>query len=1295
MSVSVFRTRTSKPNSFTNSARELLVRARPDSLRRRRTDDKRPDDKRPDQRPDQRDSGGPSWRRRMMPVVRRHRGVLIATVALATVYAAAQSFIPLVQQIVLDDAIIEPTIPLLPWLSLLAVLGIAMGGLSAAWRYLSAKAALKVQHDIRDQIYDTLQRLDFSGHSQLQSGQLVSRASGDLRWVQVLIGFFGQLAATVIGIVLSLAVMMQLSPLLAVIVMIIIVAVFAVTHRMRGNVHAAGWDAQRSEAELMTEIEEAVLGVRVVRAFGQEEAETKRLHHSLIDMFRSRVRAVRLRAPFLASLMAGPQIGQVVILGLGGLMVASGELTVGIFLAFISYLTQLAAKARTIGMVLSNMPQCQAAVERIGEILDLRPTLVEAEAARSPEARGGRIEFSDVSFAYADGDGHKVLDGLDLTIEPGETVALVGPSGCGKSTALQLIPRYFEAGSGVVSVDGTDVADQPIAELRGRIAMVFENSFLFSDTVANNIAYGRPDATQEEIEAAAKAALAHEFILELDEGYDTPIGERGMTLSGGQRQRVALARALLINPDVLLLDDATSSVDTSVEHEIHANLEPYLANATAVLVAYRESTVRMADRVVVLDRGRVADQGTHEDLFARSELYRDLFGDLEGDADGAADLLPAARRGEFAATASSWESRQDATGRVPLDLGIPPALAARIASLPPFKDQTQVDLPAEDTNTEPFKLLKFLKPYRVGLFIGLLLVAAETLLTLLNPLLVREGVNGGMLAGERGVLLAVCGAAAALAIGLYFVQRDSQIWTQRTTERLLVALRARVYGQLQRLGIDYYDRTQAGRIMTRMTSDIDAISELLRVGLINLMMAVLTFVGMSFVVVALDPRLALTVLCVIPPAALATVWYRKRASVAYDEARERTSMLNANLQESLVGIRVTHAYRREARNLQKFDGIGKEFIHWSLKSAFATSVYVGIFEVLSILATVAVLGLGAMFVGAGTLAIGTLLAFMLYLAQVFAPVQQLASVFDVYQRARAGLVRVRELLELKTSTPVNTDAVNPDEIEGDIKLEGVRLRYAGTATDALKRVDLHIPAGQRVAFVGRTGAGKSTTVKLVSRFYDPTEGELLIDDVPLPDLDLVQYRRRLGYVPQEPHLFTRTVRDNIAYGRPDATDAEVEAAARAVGAHEFISRMPDGYHHMITERGRSLSAGQRQLLCLARALLIDPAILILDEATSNLDLASERKVNQAMRVVAQGRTTLVVTHRPQSLHWVERVLVVSGGEIVGDTTPHQYLAEDDAPADAGSGEAGGAGVAGVADGADGEPARGEKVAAAV
>ncbi|WP_198663777.1 ABC transporter ATP-binding protein [Jiangella endophytica] len=1183
---------------------------------------------------------------------------MIVSVVVALAWAVAVAAVPVTQGRVVDDAIDTRSAPLMPLILLLIGLAVARFILSSWWRYVGGVTAFRIQDDLRHDVYDTLQRLDFTGHAQLQSGQLVSRISGDLRYVHMLLSWIPQVAATLLSSLLAVIVMFTLSPLIAALVVAVIVVVFAVTNRQRRQVYAAGWDAQDREAEMTSRVEEAVTGVRVVRAFGQQPAETARLHGALLDMFQARVRAVRLRAPFIASLQGAPLFGQVLVLLAGGLLVIEGQLTIGVFLACTGYLAELIGAARVAGMVLTNAPLCKAATERVGELLDLQAEITEPLRPVPADERGGAVSFHQLRFAYADGDGHQVLRRFSLEVKPGETVALVGPSGCGKSTALSMLPRFFDADAGTVTVDGIDVRRWSLPELRRRIGVVFENSFLFSDSIAANIAYGRPDAGIDEIRAAARAALADEFIDALPDGYDTVVGEQGITLSGGQRQRVALARALLAEPDILLLDDATSSVDVKVEELIHANLEPFLASRTVLLVAYRESTLRLADRVVLVDDGRVVDEGGHAELLERNALYRDLFGDGPGTevADRTTDLMSHARAGRFEATASAWESRQDATGSLPsLQLAVPPAVAERIAALPPPQDPPNVDLEREGGTRGPLRLPSFLRPYVGGLLVGLALVILEAAITLANPMLVQEAVDDGMRAGSASVLLWVCLAAAVLVGLLWVDQRTGYLWTTRSTERLLLAMRVRIFGQLQRLGIDFYDRTQAGRVMTRITSDVDAIAQLFQVGLINAVVSVATFAGMTVVVVALDPMLALVVLGVVPFAGAVTWWYRRRASVAYDDARELLSTINADVQESMAGIRVTHAFRREAVNLGRFAGLGRQYVTASLRGLYATSVYVAAIELLSVLAIAAVLWVGAQRIEAGTLALGTLIAFLLYLAQVFAPVQQLSSVFDVYQRARTGLVRVRALLALETSTPVRPDAMPVDAIAGDLRFEQVRLRYASAATDAVRDVDLHVPAGQRVAFVGRTGAGKSTLSKLVARFYDPTDGRVLVDGRPLDDLDVTSYRQHLGYVPQEPFLFSRTIRDNIAYARPDASDAEVEAAARAVGAHEFVTRLPGGYHHVVAERGRSLSAGQRQLVCLARALLGDPSILILDEATSNLDLASERKVNQAMRVASAGRTTIVVTHRPQSLHWVDRVVEVADGRITTDEPAPRYV----------------------------------------
>jgi ATP-binding cassette subfamily B protein len=366
--------------------------------------------------------------------------------------------------------------------------------------------------------------------------------------------------------------------------------------------------------------------------------------------------------------------------------------------------------------------------------------------------------------------------------------------------------------------------------------------------------------------------------------------------------------------------------------------------------------------------------------------------------------------------------------------------------------------------------------------------------------------------------------------------------------------------------------------------------------------------------------------------------------------------VNANLQESISGVRVAQAFRREERNMIEFRRVAREHRDAGLDALRIQSTYFPFVEFLSVVAMAVVLGLGDQFVSSRALTVGAMFAFLLYLNQFFAPIQQLSQVFDTYQRAGAGLRQIRKLLATPTATPEAEHPLDPGRITGSIKLEHVRFRYPGTPADALRDATVEIMPGESVALVGETGAGKSTLVKLVARFYDANEGRVLVDGHPLNDLDLTKYRQQIGYVPQEPFLFSGTIRDNIAYGKPSASDAEVEAAARAVGAHDFIASTTDGYHHVVTERGRSLSSGQRQLICLARALLVNPAILILDEATSNLDLATEAKVNRAMGIVTRGRTALLIAHRLQTAKRADRILVVHEGRIVEDGSHEQLLA---------------------------------------
>ena len=479
----------------------------------------------------------------------------------------------------------------------------------------------------------------------------------------------------------------------------------------------------------------------------------------------------------------------------------------------------------------------------------------------------------------------------------------------------------------------------------------------------------------------------------------------------------------------------------------------------------------------------------------------------------------------------------------------------------------------------------------------------------------------------------------------------------RTGERLLFTLRTKLFAQLQRLGLDFYERELSGRIMTRMTTDVDALSSFLQTGLITMVSSVLTFFGVLAALLIINLQLGLAVLCIFPVLVAATLVFRVKSAKAYADSREKVSAVNAYFAENVAGLRVTQAFRREQVNRDRFGALSQAFRVSRLQAQRYIALYFPFVQTLSTVAGAIVLVLATSQMHSGTLTTGALIAYLLYIDLFFAPVQQLSQVFDGYQQAMVGLHRITDLLRIRTSTPASGHPVAAGRLIGRIELRDVDFSYGGAAdTNALSGVDLAIEPGETVALVGQTGAGKSTLVKLIARFYDATGGEVLVDGTDVRDYDLASYRHQLGIVPQESYLFAGTVRDSIAYARPDASDAEVEAAARATGAHEMIIRLSGGYSHEVAERGRNLSAGQRQLIALARAQLADPAILLLDEATAALDLAAEAAVNRAIAELTAARTTIVVAHRLTTASRADRIVVLDQGRIAESGTHGELLA---------------------------------------
>lgn len=1223
-------------------------------------------------RPEPASDAGLGWIRRLLRACLQHRGLMFGALSAAVLGVSLDAIGPLLTRAVVDGAVAGSTAVLGAVVVAFVVLAAVRFAAAFLRRYLGGRLALDVQHDLRRQVFAAVSRLDGEKQDALRTGQVVSRANTDIQQVQGLLSLMPLSIGVVVLVVVSVAAMLWLSPLLTLITVVVFPVAGLVIVRSRIRLFPATWSAQQRAADIAQHVEETVTGVRVVKGFGQESREVAAMEARSRRLYAERMRAAQLTARLNPTLQLLPMLGQVGVIGVGGWLALDGRISIGTFLAFITYVAQLAGPARLIGSLIVSAQLTRAAAERVYEVSDSQPAIVDpVEPVPLPEGPIG-VELRGVTFGYTRSE--PVLSDVTLSVAPGETLALVGPAGSGKSTVGLLLPRFYDPQEGELRIGGVPLPQLRMQDLRRHLGIVFEEAFLFSDTIRSNIAYGRPDATDEEIRAAAAAARVDTFVAALPEGYETVVGERGLTLSGGQRQRIALARAVLTEPRVLLLDDATSAVDNTTEAAILDTLRGLTAERTTILVAHRRSTLALADRVAVLDEGRVVDVGTEAELTARSALFRELMAIAPPEEAQPATAAPGG------VTAALWPAVEasDGTGigahriAAPSVRGGPrgatatadavpasPELLARVAALPPATEDPRlrgVDPTAPDPR---FRLARLLGPVRLVLGTALVAVTLDALAGLAFPTVARFAVDGGITAGSGQVLLYAALLAVAVVAADWLFVAGQTIFGSRAGESLLYLLRVRSYAHLQRLGLDYYEREMSGRIMTRMTTDVEALSTFLQTGLVQAVVSLLTVVGVAVALLLTDSELALVALTTMPVLIVATVFFRRASSRAYAEARERVSAVNADMQENVTGVRTKQAYVHEERAAEAFAQRSDAYRRSRIRAQRLIATYFPFVALLSDIAQVSVLAVGAARVASGELSAGVLTAFLLYLGMFFAPVQQLSQVFDGYQQARIGLTRIAELLRTPTSVPEvppEDEVAVPARLGGAVELRAVTFAYTPGAAPALDDVSLTVAPGETIALVGATGAGKSTMVKLLARFYDVGAGAVLVDGVDVRRFRLDAFRRRLGIVPQEPHLFTGDVAANIAYARPEATPAEIEAAARAVGALDLVRSLPKGFRQPVGERGQGLSAGQRQLIALARAELADPDILLFDEATAALDPATEAAVLSAGDHVVARRTAFVVAHRLATAARADRIAVLAGGRIVELGTHAELLA---------------------------------------
>jgi ATP-binding cassette subfamily B protein len=1082
-----------------------------------------------------------------------------------------------------DDDLLFPFAALVVGAGVLQAIGIGVR------RYYGFKLSYRVEADLRNRIFEHIQRQAFSFHDHTSTGQLMARASSDLSQVRLILAVLPISLASVGMFLLVVLALVLIDPVLGTVASLTVPLLLVTVNRYSSRTLQLSFEVQESLADLSQVVEESVGGIQVVKAYGQEPQEQARLDQSARKIYERSFGLARHRSVFSPLFEAIPAAGTVAVLWIGGLRVIDGALTAGEFVAFTLYLSIVLMPLRVTGWFFANIPRAAAAASRVDDLLAAAPEIADPVAPGSLPEGPGEIEFSGVGFSYS--GGPPVLAEVDLTIAGGTAVALVGATGSGKTTLAHLIPRFRDASEGAIRVDGVDVRSVTLDELRREIAVVFQETFLFSASVRENISVGDPVANDSQVRAAARLAQAHDFICRLPEAYDTVVGERGHSLSGGQRQRVALARAVLRDPRILILDDATSSVDAVVEAEIQAALRRVMVGRTTIVIAHRTSTLALVDSVIFIEDGRVAATGTHEELLATVPRYGEILARGEGGTTVAGDYDVKAR--------GKLLKRAGGVGR---HLALP-ALGA------------------------------------------LLVTVVATIARLLGPLVVRSGLDDGVVAGNRSVVT----RAAVVFLGLLMFQYAAQLVSQRAVawvgERFLLEFRSRVYAHILRLDMAFFDRSKTGVLVSRMTSDIEALTDFVNEGAVMALTNVLTAFGVAVVMLFVDVELALYVFVLIAVLIAVSVVFQRYASKAYGKVRERIGRVLALLQEGIAGVREVQAFTQQPQQAGTFGRINERYVEANMQAARAISWYFPSVAWLRTIGIGLVLAVGGLRVIDGDLTFGSLVAFLMFLEWFFQPIINLAQVYNLLQASLAALAKLFGLLDTQAAVRERPGAYDlPTSPSGALTLRHVSFAYE-PGTPVLEDVDLEITAGQRLAVVGETGAGKSTIAKLLMRFYDPSSGSLAIDGHDLRNLSNRSRSAAMTLIPQEDFLFNGTLRDNFKYGKPDASDTEIWDVCRAMGIAEWVGSLPEGLDTEVRERGSRFSAGERQLVALGRAFLVDPSIIVLDEATSSLDPETEMEVEGALRVLLAGRTAVVIAHRLRSAERAERVLFVHDGRI--------------------------------------------------
>ena len=1124
---------------------------------------------------------------------------------------------------------------LAPLIIAAAVITLARSGFLYAKEELANGTAVQVQFRLRQRLFNRVMALGPAHFDRQRTGDVTV---GVVEGVEQLETYFGQylpqLIVAAIAPIGIFAFMVFLDLPVAGIFLGVALLTLALPSLLQRRNAAASLRRRDAYGSFAADFLDSLQGLATLKAFGQSRRRGDALAERAREVFRTTMGVLMHNALAQGLTILAITVGAAVALSVGALRVESGAMGIAELLVVLMLGVEVFRPLRELSQLFHQGLLGVAAAQSVLDVANAEPMVPDIRSEPPSEPLSARIDFDGVTFAYPTGR-RDALSNVSFSVEAGRRVGVVGRSGSGKSTLLWLLQRMYTPQQGQIRLGGRDLNTLRFVDIRKQMAVVMQDTYLFHGTVLHNLRFGRPDATDEQVIAAAQAANAHEFISNLPEGYQTTIGERGHRLSGGERQRIAIARALLRDAPILILDEALSSVDAENEATIQEALDRLMTGRTTLIMAHRLSSVMACDDILVLNDGRLVERGDHSTLLAAGGAYAQLMSAQTADDPAFSGTVATA---DFDAIA--------------------PAAAASTTDLGVTGPPTDAIVRAEgmgwgETIT---RLLSMAAPYWAKTSLSFVTGVAHFFGA------IAVGVIGALMVGnvrdgDSITLLTILLIVVAVLTG---VCRFLENWISHDMAfRLLADLRVQLFRKLDDLAPAYLLRRRSGDLVSMATQDVETVEYFFAHTIANVVVTVVVPGAALITVFLVDWRLGLGLAPLLLLAALSPLFTRRIVDGLGSRSRDHLGNLNAHMVDTLQGLREIVAFQREAPRAEEFDTRMREYA--PVRRGFNRQITVQrvMLDGLTGLGGLSVLAIGGALAVRGDLD-PTLAPLLTLLAMgAFLPVAELA---QVGRRLGDTLGATRRLTSVHNEQPSVVDGPNALPAiaaqPSAASLATVRFSYEDTPRTALNGVSFELKPGGTVALVGPSGAGKTTAAHLLLRFWDPQEGVISLDDTDLRTFRLDELRGQVALVAQDTYLFNTSIRDNLLVARPDASEAELELAVSRAGLADFVESLPDGLDTRVGERGAQLSGGQRQRVAIGRALLKDAPVLVLDEATSHLDGYNERLVRDALDELMADRTTLVIAHRLSTVRDADMIVVLEDGRVA-EVGPHEELAARD------------------------------------